>query len=624
MPGPSTRADVAPVAVAGSLCLFLVLGCTSIESRPASRPALPTVASNENRVPAGTLRDGVVLIDLDVLEGIWEPEHLVPSFSILAFAETGRGPTNPGPLIRVVQGTPVQATIHNRTARDLWIHGLHARPGRLPPLRVPAQGQASVRFETPSIGTYDYFGTLGTAAERSEDVDSQLTGALVVDAQGAPRDDRIFVIGRYGSIADGVKTGNGLGAWVINGKSWPDTERLTVTVGQAVRWRWINATGHHHPLHLHGAFFRVTSTGDGQRDTPVAVPTQVVTEDMPPGTTLSMTWTALRPGNWLFHCHNLIHVMPDNRLQFPKWYEEFADLPHDQHMAGLVLGIHALPGTPPPEESSVRPRRITLRIAERPGLRFRAEGITAPALGYSVGAGEVTVPGPPLILERGRPVEVTVLNGLHHSTSVHWHGIELDSYNDGVPHFGGDGDRVTPAIEPGGSFVARFAPPRAGTFIYHSHFNDYIQLTTGLYGPLIVVDPSHPFSPEVDHVFVVSQGGLDADRDPTLLNGDVAPAPLPLRGGRIHRFRLIGIRASLTARVRLTRAGVLLRWRAVAKDGADLPAALAVSRDAEVDLQPGETYDFEVPVDETGELRLETTVLRGAGQTASIRLPVIP
>jgi hypothetical protein len=43
-----------------------------------------------------------------------------------------------------------------------------------------------------------------------------------------------------------------------------------------------------------------------------------------------------------------------------------------------------------------------------------------------------------------------------------------------------------------------------------------------------------------------------------------------------------------------------------------------------VDLQPGETYDFEVPVEGTGELRLETAVLRAAGQTASIRLPVVP
>jgi FtsP/CotA-like multicopper oxidase with cupredoxin domain len=74
------------------------------------------------------------------------------------------------------------------------------------------------------------------------------------------------------------------------------------------------------------------------------------------------------------------------------------------------------------------------------------------------------------------------------STSVHWHGMELESYYDGVPGWGARGKELTPVIKPGGSFVVRFTPPRVGTFMYHTHLNDEAQISGGLYGPLIVVE----------------------------------------------------------------------------------------------------------------------------------------
>src|SRR5215472_1835324 len=77
--------------------------------------------------------------------------------------------------------------------------------------------------------------------------------------------------------------------------------------------------------------------------------------------------------------------------------------------------------------------------------------------------------GPPVLLTRGEPVEIEVKNETTHATSIHWHGIELESYYDGVPGWTGSGRQITPAIAPASSFVARMAPPRAGTFIYHTH-----------------------------------------------------------------------------------------------------------------------------------------------------------
>ena len=58
--------------------------------------------------------------------------------------------------------------------------------------------------------------------------------------------------------------------FVINGLSWPATERLTYRRGEAVRWRVINLSSQTHPMHLHGFYFTVMRAGNGRPDEPVA------------------------------------------------------------------------------------------------------------------------------------------------------------------------------------------------------------------------------------------------------------------------------------------------------------------------------------------------------------------
>jgi FtsP/CotA-like multicopper oxidase with cupredoxin domain len=96
----------------------------------------------------------------------------------------------------------------------------------------------------------------------------------------------------------------------------------------------------------------------------------------------------------------------------------------------------------------------------------------APAFGFVLATAtndappaRVPVPGPTLVLKRGEPVEITLVNKLPEGTAIHWHGMELESYYDGVHGWSGIGQRVTPMIEPGGSFVVRVTPPRTGTFM---------------------------------------------------------------------------------------------------------------------------------------------------------------
>src|SRR5690606_12614462 len=102
------------------------------------------------------------------------------------------------------------------------------------------------------------------------------------------------------------------------------------------------------------------------------------------------------------------------------------------------------------------PRKMTLRM-EREAARFG----DAPALGFvldgdGTARGGVPVPGPTLVLTRDQPVEITLVNNLQEATAIHWHGMELESYYDGVHGWSGAGGRITPMIEPGGSFVVRF------------------------------------------------------------------------------------------------------------------------------------------------------------------------
>jgi manganese oxidase len=123
------------------------------------------------------------------------------------------------------------------------------------------------------------------------------------------------------------------------------------------------------------------------------------------------------------------------------------------------------------------------------------------------------------VLTRGQPVDVVTVNHLSQPMAVHWHGIELESYSDGVPGWSGSGQAPAPSIEPGDSFVARLTLRRAGTFMYHTHIDDLRQLTSGVYGPILVLEPGQRYDPATDHVFVAGWDGPD-DPPHIIINGD--------------------------------------------------------------------------------------------------------
>jgi FtsP/CotA-like multicopper oxidase with cupredoxin domain len=203
-----------------------------------------------------------------------------------------------------------------------------------------------------------------------------------------------------------------------------------------------------------------------------------------------------------------------------------------------------------------------------------------------------------LELVRGERVAVTLVNRTHEEMAVHWHGIELESFPDGVPGWSGAGSTTLPMIAPGDSLTVRFTPPRAGTFMYHSHSNEMQQISSGLYGTIVVRERGAPRDPATDHVVVFGDGGPTIDffapPPPVLVNGSARPAPLVLAAGppapaasRQHPHR-----APHGARLR--DGDSTATWRVVAKDGATIPPARVRDVPARLLFAPGEIYDVEV------------------------------
>src|SRR5258706_1664829 len=88
------------------------------------------VAPNDNRAPAGRLRNGVLTLQLDAALGTWSPEgEHGPRIVIAAFGERGRGGAVqiPGPLIRVAAGTELRITVRNTLDLPLLVRGLYDR-----------------------------------------------------------------------------------------------------------------------------------------------------------------------------------------------------------------------------------------------------------------------------------------------------------------------------------------------------------------------------------------------------------------------------------------------------------------------------------------------------------------
>jgi manganese oxidase len=597
---------------------------------PLPRPVAnaPLARTNDNRRPAGSLSGKTLTVSLDIVEAAYQPEgEHDPVVRVLAFAESGKTPEVPGPMLRAPVGTMVRLTLRNRSDSAIVLGGLRrSLSEQRDTLYIAAGAAREITFRLERAGNFFYWGAvkgLSTFSDR-EWLDSQLTGAFIVDSVGAPPPsdrERVWLITEW--FHPFPKTQTFESALTFNGKAWPYNERLTFTQGDSVHFRIINAAAVEHPLHLHGFYFRVSRSGGARADTVVPTSLQPLQNMriVPIGGSLSLSFLPTTPGNWVFHCHFASHVgevvslhdSPD-AFTIPSATGDHAmpahDMPGGHTMRGLVIGMHIAPAPGYKEPVVAERRLINLLIQKRRNALVggqTAYGFLLQTDTATPARDSIQLPGPVLELKRGQPVRILVKNNMDEPSGVHWHGLEIESFPDGVPGFSGMGDKIMPPIPPGGSFAAEFTPPRSGTFPYHAHLHEMRQIGSGMYGAIIVSDA--PRDTTRDHLIVAGGGGLPvfykAAPNFLLVNGSAAPPTLHMTVGDTNRLRIVSIHADEVLTFRFGTEAQATRWRPLARDGADLPIALRGSKLAVATMGPGETGDFTYVPTQPGRMSLE-------------------
>ncbi|MGO4155765.1 multicopper oxidase family protein [Cupriavidus sp. YAF13] len=138
-------------------------------------------------------------------------------------------------------------------------------------------------------------------------------------------------------------------------------------------------------------------------------------------------------------------------------------------------------------------------LVAEPVEREFAPGMKAHLWGYNGQS-----PGPTIECVEGDKVRIFVTNKLPEHTTVHWHGIILPAGMDGV------GGLSQPHIPPGKTFVYEFEMKHAGTFMYHPHSDEMVQMAMGMMG-FLVVHPKDPAQMRVDRDFVFLISAYDID-----------------------------------------------------------------------------------------------------------------
>jgi FtsP/CotA-like multicopper oxidase with cupredoxin domain len=138
-------------------------------------------------------------------------------------------------------------------------------------------------------------------------------------------------------------------------------------------------------------------------------------------------------------------------------------------------------------------------LVAEPVRRQIAPGMTAHLWGYNGQS-----PGPTIECVEGDRLRIFVTNRLPEHTTIHWHGVLLPNGMDGV------GGMTQPHIQPGKTFVYEFEVKHSGTFMYHPHADEMVQMAMGMMGSL-VVHPRDPNFMRVDRDFAFLTASYDIE-----------------------------------------------------------------------------------------------------------------
>ena len=293
-------------------------------------------------------------------------------------------------------------------------------------------------------------------------------------------------------------------------------------------------------------------------------------------------------GNWLFHCHIAAHVSPTTRLGGPpaSHADHHASHQSSAGMAGMVLGVTV---TDPDGSqidcyrgpSGVPTRKLTLEMQTGPG----GSG-AEPAYGFvqvegnePAGRGSVPVPGPTLVLHRGEPVEIALVNRLP------------ESHRDPLARHGAGEflrrrarlERRRPALD--ASHRARRIVRRAIHPAARRHLHVPHAPSRRPAADLRSLRPdgrlwNRARSSTRRSITSSSSAAEVPERDaPTLVNGERQPQFVWKAGAR-HRVRLIHITPDDIFVVSLRTSDGPVSWRPLMKDAAAVPPQLSAPRPA--------------------------------------------
>jgi FtsP/CotA-like multicopper oxidase with cupredoxin domain len=256
---------------------------------------------------------------------------------------------------------------------------------------------------------------------------------------------------------------------------------------------------------------------------------------------------------------------------------------------------------PAPGVSSTSVVNLMARPGSQPVDRFTLTPQARRIDGRTAWAYDGTVPGPTLRVRQGDRVEVTLVNHLPVSTTIHWHGIRVPNAEDGVAGL------TQNAVPPGGRFTYQFLAQDAGTYWYHSHQDTATQIPQGLFGAL-VVEPARPLAVTRDDTVLLHT--LAGTSTPAV-NGSTHPSQLDANPGDVVRLRLINAVAPGMDGGPQVPVLVGAPYRVVALDGHDLndPGSLGPERLA---LGMGQREDLQFTMPAQGSVKLLDPALEGA------------
>lgn len=283
---------------------------------PISTQGLPVAAADRrgNTPLAGEVKNGVREFNLTTSPIAWP---ITDDVTVAAYAYNGQVP---GPMLRVTAGEKIRVILTNNLSGPTTIHW-HGVDVPIEMDGVPGISQEPVKpgesftyeFTVPNTpGTFFYH--THVMPDRQQALG--LYGAFIIEPRtrmaNAWDSEHTLMLGEWtvkagGNVPAMPMEGMFPNYFTINGKAWDSTERFTAKVGERVLFRLIGSGSFSHPIHMHGAPFKVIAV-DGH---PLPEAQQMVRDTLTvnPGERYDILWTPTRPGTWLIHCHINHHTM---------------------------------------------------------------------------------------------------------------------------------------------------------------------------------------------------------------------------------------------------------------------------------------------------------------------------